>query len=98
MAQGKSQYFRGKPFFSVGNVFTTHFHVQRVVAKMLRDKIIPANPTGFSGKIPENSHPSRYTGEFIKSTGFSKNRVPPQAAIVHVRSTLNHVLTRYYHE
>ena len=36
---------------------------------------IPANHTGFSGKIPENSHPSRYTGEFIKSTGFSKNRM-----------------------
>ena len=36
---------------------------------------IPANPTGFSGKITENSHPSRYTGEFIKSTGFSKNRL-----------------------
>ena len=36
---------------------------------------IPANPTGFSGKITENSHPSRYTGEFIKSTGFSKNRM-----------------------
>ena len=38
-------------------------------------RCIPANPTGFSGKIPENSHPSRYTGEFIKSTGFSKNRM-----------------------
>ena len=33
----------------------------------------PANPTRFSGKIPENSHPSWYTGEFKKSTGFSKN-------------------------
>ena len=29
---------------------------------------------------------------------FKKSNVPPQAAIVHVRSTLNHVLTRYYHE
>ena len=36
---------------------------------------IPANPTGFSGKITKNWHPSRYTGEFIKSTGFSKNRM-----------------------
>ena len=29
---------------------------------------------------------------------FKKSNIPPQAAIVHVRSTLNHVLTRYYHE
>ena len=29
---------------------------------------------------------------------FKKSSVPPQTAIVHVRSTLNHVLTRYYHE
>ena len=29
---------------------------------------------------------------------FKISNVPPQAAIVHVRSTLNHVLTRYYHE
>ena len=29
---------------------------------------------------------------------FKKSNVPPQAAIVHVRSTLKHVLTRYYHE
>ena len=34
--------------------------------------VIPANPTGLSGKIPENSYPSRSTGEFIKSSGFSK--------------------------
>ena len=33
---------------------------------------IPANPTGFSGKIPENSHPSRYTGEFINLPDFQK--------------------------